>query len=716
MKIHSMTATFGKLEHATLTLKPDLNIVHAPNEWGKSTWCAFLVAMLYGIETSARTTKAALADKERFAPWSGSPMSGRMEINWNGRDITIERRTKGRLIFGDFRAYETESGIDVPELTATNCGQMLLGIERSVFLRAGFLRLSDLPVTQDDALRRRLNSLVTTGDESGTGDKLALKLKELKNKCRYNRSGLLPQAEAQRDDLQRKLNQLSELNSQQEKALARHVQLTDMIDQLENHKIALIYEETRENTEKVAQAKLAATQAEAEYQEKLQSCEGIPSALEAAQALQLGKNLQQQQVSLQREIQALPPAPQQPQIPERYQNQPPQEAVATAEADFAAQLSLEHKYVSAKNRLGLSAAVACLLGAILATIAVLQKLSFPVLAVGSGLILICIMLVVISGLQRRKLLFSKNAIFLRHEGLSPDQWVPNALEYATQQQEYARAAAANQALRDSIASRQTVLDSQIADFVKEGSLQDTLDTWQKVSQAWTALEDAQSELHQAKHHAEVLQDIVKPAPMPQKPDTLTASMDDTLALLDRAIDEQQKNRERLGQFQGQAETLGQESELRQQLKEVNQRIDRLEDTYQALELALRALSAAGSELQRRFAPRISKRAQELFSKLTGGRYQRLTLGEDLSLSAAAENEDILRSSLWRSDGTVDQLYLALRLAVAEELTPDAPLVLDDALVRFDDERLSVALEILKEASQGKQVILFTCQSREEKFI
>ena len=59
------------------------------------------------------------------------------------------------------------------------------------------------------------------------------------------------------------------------------------------------------------------------------------------------------------------------------------------------------------------------------------------------------------------------------------------------------------------------------------------------------------------------------------------------------------------------------------------------------------------------------------------------------------------------------MYLALRLAVAEELTPEAPLVLDDALVRFDDKRLKVALEILREAAENKQVILFTCQSREK---
>ena len=151
------------------------------------------------------------------------------------------------------------------------------------------------------------------------------------------------------------------------------------------------------------------------------------------------------------------------------------------------------------------------------------------------------------------------------------------------------------------------------------------------------------------------------------------------------------------------------------MKAVNHRIHKLEDTYAALELAQKALSAASAELQRRFAPRISKRAQELFCKLTDQRYDRLTLSEDLSLNTCTAEEDTLRPAQWRSDGTVDQLYLALRLAVAEELTPEAPFVLDDALVRFDDKRLETALDILKETAQNKQVILFTCQGRESKY-
>ena len=62
MRLYKMTATFGKLEHETLTLQPGLNVITAPNEWGKSTWCAFLMAMLYGIDTRVKSTKTTLAD------------------------------------------------------------------------------------------------------------------------------------------------------------------------------------------------------------------------------------------------------------------------------------------------------------------------------------------------------------------------------------------------------------------------------------------------------------------------------------------------------------------------------------------------------------------------------------------------------------------------------------------------------------------------------
>ena len=715
MKIYSMTATFGKLEHQTLTLKPGLNIIEAPNEWGKSTWCAFILAMLYGIDTKAKTTKTALAEKERYAPWSGAPMAGRMDICWNGRDITIERRTKGRLIFGDFRAYETGSGLDVPELTALNCGIELLGVERSVFTRAGFLKMTDLPVTQDDALRRRLNSLVTTGDEDGAGEQLTQKLKELKNKCRYNRSGLLPQAEAQRDQLEQQLRSLQELNAQAERLQNRQQELDEQIKQLRNHKVALSYAQAQEDLRHIRQAETARDSAKLRVEQLDADCQSLPSEEETERARANLQRLHSNSMALQMEQQMLPSAPQQPEIPARYLGMNGNQAKDMVNTDIATLDAAEKQLRSAKTMKIIGILLLC---AILLVAAMLlpipNTLQIVLTAIGAALVVIGIVLLVIGSKKSKAAEKTSQTISTKYAPLKPQQWQGDAQAFANAQEAYERLLQEYFATVNELNGRTESLTAQIQAFTKGESIGACLEKWEQIGASWRALGEARRDFQRAESQLATLHSITKEVSAPQEPDKLTYTLSETDALLNSAAFEQKQNQLRLGQYQGQAGALGNESALRQQLKQVKNRISQLEDTCFALELAQKALSAATGELQRRFAPRISKRAQELFAQLTNGRYQRIMLTEDLSMDAATEQEDTLRSAQWRSDGTVDQLYLALRLAVAEELTPEAPLVLDDAMVRFDDKRLETALHILKQFAQNKQVILFTCQGRETK--
>ncbi len=709
MRIYSMTATFGKLEHETLTLKPGMNVIHAPNEWGKSTWCAFLTDMLYGIDTRSKSTKTVLADKERYAPWSGSPMSGRIDLNWNGKDITIERNTRGRLIFGEFRAYETASGLDIPELDGSNCGAVLLGVERSVFLRAGFLRLADLPVTQDDALRRRLNHLVTTGDESGAGDKLQKSLKDLKNKCRYNRTGLLPQAEAQRTQLQGQLDELRELSAQTERLRGQQTELEARTAALKNHKQALRYAAAQADAARVGEAQKAEAEAQAVFRALQARCDGLPDRHSAEKSLRQGQQLRQQLFSLEMDAQGIPQPPQQPAVPARYESISPERARDMARSDAARLETLKKSRKKQTPMLWILAAVAILAGVLLLF---RSMWGWGLLAAGTLVLLSAGIVAVLTSRKNRRLEGEITALTNKYPGIPVGDWEDDAQSYASAQQRFTEEVRQRQAALDALRSHRQALNAQIAAFSPDNTLEEALEQIKQNIACWDALENAARELRQAEGYTRTLQDMAKTAEPAPLPDTLTLSDDETNALLASTQFELQQLQRRLGQIQGRSEALGQESALQSQLRAVRSRIDRLEDIYAALELAQNALSEATAQLQRRFAPRISRRAQELFGALTHGRYTRLTLAEDLGLHTCAEGEDTLRASLWRSDGTVDQLYFALRLAVAEELTPEAPLILDDALVRFDDERARRAMDILRRTAQNKQVILFTCQSRE----
>ena len=84
---------------------------------------------------------------------------------------------------------------------------------------------------------------------------------------------------------------------------------------------------------------------------------------------------------------------------------------------------------------------------------------------------------------------------------------------------------------------------------------------------------------------------------------------------------------------------------------------------------------------------------------------------------AGEQDAVMHRLLSLSGGTADGLYLAVRLAICRLLLPaSAPIVLDDALVRFDDERCRAALELLLEESKSRQILLFTCQHRESAYL
>lgn len=699
MKILSMTATFGKLSHQSLTLEPGLNVIHAPNEWGKSTWCAFLVAMLYGIDTRERSSSATLADKEHYAPWSGEPMSGRMDLYWNGRNITVERGTKGRVPFGTFRAYETESGLPVTELTAANCGEVLLGVEKSVFAKTGFIRLSDMPVTQDEALRRRLNTLVTTGDESDTGDVLAQKLRDLRNKCRHNKTGLLPQAEAQRDEILRKLDQHDLLQAQLDAIHTAKLELTAQLKALENHRQALEYEAAQKSNSRLEQVQAAQADAQRKWEELSARCRLLPTEALALSQLQQLRSLKTQQLALDAEV--MPAPPQQPQAPEVFAGMSPGEALKKAEDDKAAFEKLQNPLLWILPILfGIFTAA----GIVLAFVR--WYLLFPGLFLGA--LFLALYLRNKSDRNRRQQSFEN-----RYGTLSPEQWVCLAQEYSQQMQAFSQKSASAKALSDSFESRRQMLRSSIHALTQGAALEEAIARWEEVANEHSALAKAQEVLQQANDRAADLSTAVKVVKPPESPDSLTLSPAETTAAIDSAHAKLNQLQTQAGQCVGQKQTLGTRETLQQSLSSITARIDRLEDTYSGLTIAMETLADATNELQRRFAPKIASRAQELFSKFTGGRYDRLQLTQDLGLNAGAVGEDGLQSARWRSDGTVDQLYLALRLAVAGELTPNAPLVLDDALVRFDDTRLAAAMEILREEAHSRQVILFTCQNREQ---
>ena len=177
--------------------------------------------------------------------------------------------------------------------------------------------------------------------------------------------------------------------------------------------------------------------------------------------------------------------------------------------------------------------------------------------------------------------------------------------------------------------------------------------------------------------------------------------------------------QQLARKEGEIAAMGDPMVMGTQLESLESRREELLEQYEALEMAIATLREANDEMQQRFAPELGRRAGEIMARLTGGKYAALSFSRELDASAKREGDTVAHEKAFLSEGTADQLYLALRLAICELALPEGcscPIILDDALVNFDDERMGYALELLEEMAEKRQIILFSCHDREEKFL
>ncbi len=153
------------------------------------------------------------------------------------------------------------------------------------------------------------------------------------------------------------------------------------------------------------------------------------------------------------------------------------------------------------------------------------------------------------------------------------------------------------------------------------------------------------------------------------------------------------------------------SEIEEKIISIEDRITRAQDYYRALDLASGTMTDAAREMESLFAPKVNEIAGRYLSVLTGKRYSALRFDRGFRVEISDRSDGMFYESDYFSAGTVDQVYLALRLAIADWIDTSEdkmPILLDDALVQYDDERAKLAVSLLRELSGMRQIIMFTC--------
>lgn len=663
MQLLHANATYGKLDQAQLDLQPGLNVICAPNEGGKSTWCRFLLAMFYGLNTRQRGD---LADKNRFQPWSGSLMQGKLELSVGDKELTLSRRTqRPDAPLGVFSCTYSGTDTPVPDLDAARCGETLLGVPQSVYQRCAFIPSGSLAIDADADLERRISALISTGDEKISFSQVESRLKKQLRQRKYNRSGSIPLLEAE----------IAGFRAAQQEAQTLTGQLENLQQQLS---------QAREDQARRRQARLQVAQ-EA-LREKERCLQALPDSSDLQRINQqlgavrsLGDQVQQAQEAVSRQESAI-----EAQLQELNRN--PLHPMTKAQLE--AQLQIQPPAPPQVAQLLISLALGLCGGGFLwyeidrpQVLWLCLACAVTALAAGNFLRLL---------IRRIRLQQSRRRELSRQEELRKlaESYLPALEELETQR---ALLRQKQQILSDG----DRRLRAQLSDLLSQvsrwdDSVQSAGDIRRFVRETAQNRDRLAQELHQAQ--TQLLQAQMSDA-------------DDTVTHLQQQI----------AQVQGRLDAGRDAQALGDQISRLEEELVRQQAEYDALRLSLDALQTANTTLQNRFSPELGRRAAEIFADMTGSTWSHILLDREFHLSAESGSDPTRRSVQLLSAGTADQLYLAVRLAICEMILPpeqNPPLILDDALLTFDDARLSTTLDYLTRLGAQRQILLFTCQGRE----
>lgn|GEM_PF-2471649 len=763
--------SFGKLRGVKITPVDGVNIIYGENEAGKSTVMAFVLAMLYGVGKGEQ--------RHRYDPWAGGRMSGVMAMECDGREYVLNRQFGVTKAADKTELWCKTSGEMIELTPGTEPGAWLLGINRESFVNTVFIGQAGTPINgSNNEILARLTNLATAGDETASRTEIAERLGEASAVLRSRRANaIIPalekqrqelleeravinqrvsEAETLRDDLTRLTSRKARLEEELEQMMlsdsvrSEYQRYTELKD-LETRREQL--EDVREKYEKLHEAMFSEGSISQEFIEEARS--DLDSYNSRCAVL---RTKQEQLAGIEERLRNTDrTSPGKLRVIKRNADE-----ITNAIAEYtplvkrraALERELENRTAStAKSRLSLQTVVIvaaaaaviffmlgfissvffwlCALVALLTGAYVfVQKKGFSLEGAPKGSIELQNVNDAIRSINR-----SMRPVLDELAVASVDE-LEGVLRRMSDQRTYINDIEREKdAVLNDIADEREQLEQdmqrlkdRIYPYMAVDRDEDVLKVINTLSRAQSdhaALEtryNSEKESYEAlladrdpeelMAELELLREKLGDSEPPQMDARLAENIDDCRTELESVSVELVQKETALGMLHSDPQEI---NKINDNIKTLTGRIDKYEFEYEALQEAADALNVAFESMQKDFGPMINYRAGKIVSELTGGKYPSVVVSESLVPSVSEPGGGSIRSCFNLSAGTVDQLYLALRLAISGILTEEnLPVMLDDAFAQFDDKRMTDALAYIRkenEAGRMGQVIMFTCHDR-----
>ena len=743
MKIKSIyISAFGGVKDLRLNLEDNFNVIYGENENGKTTVMSFIKMMFYGSDRAKGDL--AKSPRKKYTPWDNSQMAGSIEFEKDGKNYRLER------IFGESNSTDKVTLINTDlgtrENVSADIGAKLLGLSSAAFERSIFIGQFGFPENNANAegeINSKLSNLALTGEEDASFDEVYKRLEKAKLAL-ASKSGRAGEYDKNLASLKALNDALLKANETQEKINFGNLKAKEIIAEIEKLqqkagklKVTIDKEQDFRNAQKLRELlKLKAeldnitkaltlengTVIDEMFLKKIDFClskiNGVKAKIEALEnenkAIQQGLDL------------ALDP------------NKASPEKSAELEKKINAleqkQVELKQQYDNSQNALNNKKSpniVLLILGIILglggaATTLYNLYIGTGVSVLGIALIVVYIALTTANSAKKKELEGSLlnlklelnelmtvitleksnlNAIItaLNSNAAMIENQQNHIKENSQKIEEYLKEKAILRGELEALLGNTgngTEIDSTLEELREKAATQKEIK--QKINYILKdvgniSYEMAAQKIKESENFGEVQDFETIKAEYDGILEEITAKKTDATAILTeiKAAEKVMENPE----------------SLKKQIADLTAKTENQARYVADLELAMAVLTESFSEVRRSYGSVLDNKTGEIFSGITGGKYNGINVSKSFDISV--QKTDIFGSfdSAYLSSGTVDQAYLSLRLALSELITDEngtLPIMLDDSLAQFDDNRQKIALEYLKKYSNKNQIIMFTC--------
>ena len=710
MEYRSLKGDFGAFSEE-LNFKSGLNTVLADNESGKSTFCAFVSAMLYGINTAERERSDKLPDKIKYQPWNGRPMNGRLTVSADGREIVLSRSSLHGPM-RDFSANYADSGEPVVELTGSNAGSVLLGLDQDVFEKTAFCSVESLAVKNSESLESRISAAVSAGEDevsrSSADARLAAWARERKN----GKRGLIPALEEKISAAESALAEIEEKNGEilalaaeiktlRSKKLVLEKELSASADRQKNKLVAADL--------KQQYADLCAEAKDFANENRLSGSRADVKKVSAAEtALRTVGGLEADLQVAKGDLYRMKAEYASAEVPEElavFENCSPEYAISVADKArkrYAKLLSSGPKYW-----LFLMSAACLAAGIVIYVLADPEAAAakFPAYVCFAAALITTVLGITgtVNAVKRKR---EAKSILARWGCRSPEQFRDIARGYehfCRGKQNLAESIRAAENAVSALEDKLAFAQNSAKQYVFELGL-DKNDPKRDATVLLSKLSELERMIKKCEKAEAAL--MVYDEPVSDSDEMLTPAYEKLcLTLHEKELALERKL--------GEQSAVGSADGLHAEIAAAREELAAKNEEYEAILAARDLLERVGEEFSREMTPKIAARAEEIFTRLTHGRYCELNLTRNLEVSAVPEGEAVARKLLSLSRGAADQAWLSVRLALGETLgAKGTPLILDDVLAMYDDLRAETAIEFFAEEAKNRQIILLTCRKRD----